>query len=262
MSKLKDISVAPPGRQQDGFIVVVVAVFLLILMAGSAQLFGRIADDTRTSGVLRDSSASLMLAETAMEYLRGQYINTLDTVAETPTNGLDQVIAGQLTGNMSDPDDILFPYMFYVTAGAGLDQTLPSLLQKVANGEAAAVDSSALTTRGVSADVNQMRVNDLFASPNGTSVAPMLYILDDNTGLLTASNAEDWDSETSPEKAAVWLEVIQNPNNSSSVDLFVQAIAQVGEAKSYVQRYVGTYSSVLGNIAALSEASNIDRSDP
>ena len=52
-----------------------------------------------------------MLAETAMEMLRGQFINTLDTVVETPTDVLDKVAAEALAPNIATPDGSLFPYM-------------------------------------------------------------------------------------------------------------------------------------------------------
>lgn len=252
----------PPGRQQSGFIMILVAIFLLVLMVGSAQLFTRIAEDTVTSGTLRDSTEALMLAETAMEHLRGQYINTLDSVAEAPSNGLDRDIAGQLTGNMAAPDGVLFPYMYYVSAGAGLDQTQPAILQKIADGEGAGADGAAMAARSIATNTAQLRINNLFASPGGTAVSPMLYVLDAQSGLLTASAAANWNAEVSSEKAAVWIEVIQNPSNGTAVDLFVQAMAQVGTAKSYVQRYIGTYNNVLGSISTLAEASNIDRARP
>jgi len=241
--------------------MLLVAIFLLILMAGSAQLFTRIAEDTISSGTLRDSSESLMLAESAMENLRGQFINTLDTVVEAPTDTLDEVIARQLPANMANPDAILFKYMYYVTAGAGLDQTQPSILQLIADGEAAGAAASVMAARSISSAETQLRINDLFANPGGTAIAPMLFTQNANTGILTSSAAASWTAEASPTKAAVWVEVSQNAAASTDVDLFVQAMSQVGNAKSYVQRYIGTYnaSTVIGTISALAEASNIDR---
>ncbi len=268
MSKLKHISTHSfPGQQQSGYIMLLVAIFLLILMAGSAQLFTRIAEDTITSGTLRDSTESLMLAETAMENLRGQFIGTLNTVVETPTDDLDRNIAGALTNNIANPDTILFPYMYYVTAGGGLDQTQPGILQAIADGEAANTTASTMTARSITFAANlRLRMNDLFASPGGTAISPMIFTLN-SSGLLTAiptTTAASWDAvdtTTMPEKAAAWIEVTQNPTIATDVDLFVQAMGQVGNAKSYVQRYIGTYNTVtiLGNISALAEASNINR---
>jgi hypothetical protein len=94
----------------------------------------------------------------------------------------------------------------------------------------------------------------------GNSFKPRLYKLTANS-MLVASAQTSWDAETNPEKAAAWIEVIQNPNNTDAIDLIVQAAAQVGKAKSYVQRYVGSFSqgSTLGSVSLLSEASNINR---
>ena len=100
-----------PISQQSGYLLILVAVFLLILTASSAQFFVRQTDNIRSSGALRDSTESLMLAETAMEMLRGQFINTLDTVVETPTDVLDKVAAEALAPNIATPDGSLFPYM-------------------------------------------------------------------------------------------------------------------------------------------------------
>ncbi|MBN4079139.1 hypothetical protein JYT26_00710 [Beggiatoa alba] len=170
---------------------------MLILMAGSAQFFNRITEDTITSGALRDSTSSLMLAETAMENLRGQFINALDTVVEAPTDALDNIVAGQLTANMANPDPVLFTYMYYVSAGAGLDQTQPTILQKIANGESVNTATAGLPARSITSATTQLRINDLFASPSGMPVAPMLYTLNAGTGLLTASVAADWNTEVS-----------------------------------------------------------------
>ncbi len=257
MNHKRFIESQPVKQQQRGYIMLIVAVFLLVLLSGSAQFFSRIANDTQTSGMVRDSTESLMLAETAMELLRGRYISTLDTVVEAP-DVLDHVQAGQLPSIKANPDAGLFPYMYYVSAGTGIDQDSPSILQKIANGEAVATTAAAMTARSINSATSQMRVNDLFATVGATDLSPMLYTRSDN-GLLVTSVAVNWAAEASSEKVAVWVEVIENDSDANAIDIFVQAVAQVGNAKSYVQRYVGTYNNILGTISALAEASNIDR---
>jgi len=200
--------------------------------------------------------------------MRGELVlQRLDTdgttrvaACEDPNNNnatSDICEAAEIRSNMNNPSAKLFGYMYYVSSSAALEHNAPSLLQRVANGEAATVTASTLASQKVDDNTSQLRVNDLF----GNGFAPKLLTLNANS-LLIASNAASWDAESAPEKAAAWVEVIVNPDNPNAVDLIVQAVAQVGKAKSYVQRYAGSFSSgtTLGSVSVLSEASNIDRS--
>jgi len=255
-------------KQQSGYILVMSAVFLFLLMAGSAHFYFRTSENTLASGTVRDSSQALLLAESVMELMRGQLVlNRLDTdnttrvaaCADANNNNATSDIceAAQIRGNMSDPSAQLFSYMYYISSGSALEHSSPSILQRIANGEAADAEASTLATQKVTEGDTQLRINDLF----GGAFAPRLYKLNGNS-LLVASSASTWNAETASEKAAAWIEVIVNPDNPNAVDLIVQAVAQVGKAKSYVQRYAGSFSSgtTLGSVSVLSEASNIDRS--
>jgi len=237
-------------------------------MAGSAHFYFRTTENTIASGTVRDSSQALLLAESAMELMRGQLVlNRLDSdnttrvaACEDPNNNnatSDICEAAEIRSNMSDPSSKLFSYMYYISSASALEHSAPSILQRVANGEAANASASTLASQTIAESDNQLRINDLF----GNGFAPRLYLLNSNA-LLTASNAANWNAEGAAEKAAAWVEVIVNPSNSNAVDLYVQAVAQVGKAKSYVQRYAGSFSSgtTLGSVSGLSEASNIDRS--
>ncbi len=42
------------------------------------------------------------------------------------------------------------------------------------------------------------------------------------------------------------MELVRNPADDGGAQLYVQSAAQVGNAKSYVQRYVGAYEQTSG----------------
>lgn len=259
----------PPSiRTQSGYILLFAAIFLLILGIAASQMFSRSSESTMMSGAVRDQDKALLMAESALEHLRIRFATNrmdTDTTARTADcidvngNTQDACEAALLQKYMDTPDSYLFNYMYYVTNGNGLDVNQPSLLQKLADGEATNIAESTLTSQNISDSTQRLRIPDLFS----TGFKPILYTLNEK-GRVVASNANDWHSETSINKAAVWIEVTQNPKNSQSVDLFVQTAAQVANAKRYLQRYVGTYNStnMLGFVSALSEASNINRARP
>ncbi len=257
----------PNIRQQSGAILIFVLVVLGILIISSTQFFSMATDSTKISGASRDSSESILLTESAMENLRGQFINNLDYAGDVDValcdfggTSVDKCEAGDIRENMTAPVTFLMPYMYFVSDAAALDQDQPSLLQTIANGEGAFDESSSqLASQIVSSATTQLRVNDLFAN----SFKPLLFTVNDN-GLLVDSAAADWDAETGTHKAAAWIEVILNPDDDEAIDLYVQAVAQVGSSRSFLQRYVGSYfnDDTLGELVSpLAESSNINR-DP
>ncbi len=255
----------PTIQHQQGAILIFVLFILGILIVSSTQFFSMATESTKISGAARDSSESLLLTESAMEMLRGQFINNLDyegvvSVASCDNSGVstDKCEAGEIRNNMTTPLNFLMPYMYYVSDVASLDQDQPSLLQKVANGEGAFDTNSAqLASQTVSSAVTSLRVNNLFTA----GFQPFLYSINDN-GLLVNSAAADWDAEDSTHKAAAWIEVVLNPDDIEAIDMYVQAVAQVGSARTFTQRYVGSYfndDTLGGLVSPLAESSNINR---
>lgn len=241
-------------KRERGYILLLVTIFMLVLMGTSAQFFTRVTENTRMSGGMRDNNEAALLAESALNHLMGQFVNNLDANAN---GNADKADSGAIQVNMADPSGVLMPYMFYVSTGTALDQTAPSLLQKVADGEASNAAAAAYAVPRVGSGTATVRVNSLFIS---AAMKPMLYTVNNN-GLLVNSAAANWAGEANTSKAAAWIEVTQNPNQADAVDLYVQAAAEVGNAHTYLQRYVGTYFSsiTIGAIAVLAEASNILR---
>lgn len=250
-------------KKSAGYIIMIVAVFLAVLGLTTMQYFTRSVEHAKLAGTNRDHGQSLLLAESAMEHLRGRFIEDLSTpgnpVVASCTNSLDSCRAAVIEQNTSSPDTHLLPYMFYTQQGSGISSTVPEILRNVANGESTFVTSSA---SGAGVAAAPLRVKSLF---NSATKRPFLYGVVPNNGMIQEINSASWttvwenpddtawDGLVNNQKAAAWIEVIKNPNG---IDLFVQAVGQVGNSKSYVQRNVGGYfgATVLGTLPLLAEA--------
>lgn len=267
MKKMQQINLKS-GPAQRGYILLIVALFLSVLMVASAQFFLKTTDHTTGSGMIRDSTQSVLLAESAMNMVMGQFISGDDngSGAEAAKN-FSAYLGNQVAlSNMWADADPYLRNMYYVTNtndASEINITMPSILQAIANGESNAVNlapagSHRITTLGVA--LPPMRMNDLFDASGASIFSPSLFVLD-AAGLLKKSNHSSWNAETSPVKAAGWLEATENPANVQVVDIFVQAMADVDGAKSYLQRHLGSYvpSARLGNIELIVEASNVNR---
>lgn len=243
-----------PSRQK-GYILLIVIIFLAILLAAGAHFFLRSTDHTKDSGGIRDLTESLLLAESAMHMGMGQFLS-----------GPFDNAASNLPNNMSSQAGVagiqaVIPSLYYITDTttlAEIEFTSPRLLQIVADGEANNVANVALGSARLTMDpdtpLTRLRINDLFDP--GANFRPLLFTLDPVTGLLTSSMAVSWDGLNATEKAAVWFEAIRVSDDA--VNIYVQAVAEIDGAKSYVQRTLVGYdpSDFLGeDIAAISEAS-------
>ena len=79
--------VVPPALRQGGISLLLVLVLLVITAASSAYFHKSMVGNTRMSGANRDNAASLLLAESAMEKLRGSFIAVN---CNTPGEGFSQ----------------------------------------------------------------------------------------------------------------------------------------------------------------------------
>ncbi len=264
-------------RYQKGVTLLLVLMLLGISVSASVYFHQRVVSTARISGATRDNSASLMMAEGAMEKLRGGFINTLDSLPNADSepacgvsgNSYDNCEAYFAIWSMDKPTvlESIFSnaglnYIFYVGA-TGITQTKPSILQSIANGSAAASDAAYCTvgSRVIGSNTCKLKIDDMF----GVNHNPKLYTTNSN-GLLVDSSTTSWNLElartaNNDTVAAAWLEFTQNADDAGAVDIWAQATARVGAANSFVQRYVGTFYAVtsLGGLSALIEASNIDR---
>lgn len=262
-------------HKQAGYILPFVLIFLIMLLVGSSGFFYRSIQGTQLSGVTRDYDQARLLAESSMNMVLGRVTNFS---AVSPVIGTSAAIIpciaaasapavndlncnGTADANEAKPSSFTpalplpVGYEFFLTnaAGAGITESAPGILQRVANGEARN-NSSSLTDQTVLTSVTAMRMNDLFIS---ATQRPLLLTQSKN-GLMFSNNS--WDKEPATEKAAVWLEITRDPDpaHASWFDLYLVSSAQVGDAKAYIQRFVGAYTDLLGAqvIAPLSEASN------
>ena len=252
-------------KSQRGYVLLVVLVFLAILLSAGAHFYINSTEHAKQAGGIRDITESVLFAESAMYRGVGDFLF-----------GADDDAASALPNFLNEPDNFLnvvknVTPLFYLTdistADTELDQTAPSLLQIVANGEAALVDETVLTSQRITTNagsLTQLRINDLFHATS--EFRPNLYVIDQATGLLVNSAAADWDSEEAISKAAVWYEVIAA--GDSAVDIYVQAVAQVDGRKSYMQRIMVTYEpsyylgedlGALNGASTAAESGGIDR---
>ncbi|HLY96315.1 MAG TPA: hypothetical protein VKO66_03800 [Sideroxyarcus sp.] len=260
---------------QAGYILPFVLILLVMLMAGSASFFYRSAQGTQLSGAVRDYDQARLLAESSLNLVLGRITNFSATAPVVSTSAAvipciaaasapavnDLNCNGVPDANEAKPASftptlpLAVGYEYFLTnaAGAGITETSAGILQRVANGEARN-SGNALADQSVSTKISALRVNDLFIN---AKLRPLLLTQSRN-GLVFSSNS--WDKEPAAEKAAVWLEVSRDPDpaHASWYSLYLCSAAQVSNAKSYIQRYIGAYTDQLGAqvIAPLSEASN------
>ena len=230
--------------RQQGYILLIVILFLALLLAAGAHFFLKATEHTKETGGVRDMTESLLLAESAINITLGQYWNGM---------GGDFTETENLASFMNDQTnlaDILsdVPNLFYVTdtgVAGELNQVRANLLQIVADGEANNVNPTALASSrletSVATPLVRLRINDLFDP--AANFRPRLFVVNTATGLITNSAALNWDAETSPVKVAVWFEAIQSPLASDSAEIYVQAVAEVDGARSYVQRVLDGFDS-------------------
>lgn len=247
--------------RQNGYIIPFVLVLLIALLVGSASFFYRSSNSTSLSGASRDYDQARLLAESGANYVLGRFTN-ISTTTYTLTCPAASMVGdlncdGSLDNGQAKPPTfnpalpLGLGYQFFMTSGAGITENAAGILQLVADGEARGT-GVALSNQTISTATAYLRVNNLFVS---NSIRPLLFT-QSQTGLAPSTNT--WNAETSPEKVAVWIEVTRNPDQPSWFDLHLSSAAQVGNAKAYLQRYMGSYTDLLGNtvIAPLSESAN------
>jgi len=278
-------------RRARGSTLILVLILLIITVAASAYFHNSMVGSTRVSGGNRDNAASMLMAESAMELLRGGFMNKLYTgedICVIEDGSCDDKYAAY-EGLFSPPameNKVLIKnalatldYIYFAVCdpkdpdcvpekNTGLTEKLPSILQKVANGEADddISDNPSRVNGFHQVTAEKMNINDLFSG----ALKPMMYKTNDN-GLLIDSGAANWTGEPALEKAVAWIELTKHDEDdvavadaTGGIDIWVEAVGQAGFAKSYLQSYAGTWypPTMVGNLAALIEATNKDRRRP
>ena len=232
----------PIRRKPQGYALLLTVVLLLALSMISIKFFSANLNDSKIAGYNRDAEESFQLAESTLNLVYGGFIYDADLDS---TSGPDN----QGFINLDDALPLPSPYMFFVSTNDKIEQTTPSILQRVADGEARATTGD-VNNAVVSSTATTLLLTDLF---NNESY-PLIFT-PGATGLQQQKNAHWNDFSASDGKAAAWIEITRDAFQSNRLYLFAQTMAQVGKSKSYLQRYIGEYSDVLGsNVWALTEA--------
>jgi len=234
--------------RQDAYILLLSIILLLALLMASLNFFEQSADSLQISGYNRDSSESLLFAESAMNMLYGQFVFNANLDGDTEIDNNEKL-------NVDNPESLPLPYSYFITAGNGIDQALPSLLQRIANGEARN-SGSASNNNSFNTNQNELLIDNLFTA---SGAKPILFKFDAQNKLdIEANSNENWSNFSSGKlkSAAAWLELVRNPELPGTIQVYVQSVAKVGSSKSYVQRLIGTYPNTLGiKLGGLNESS-------
>ncbi len=236
-------------RKNSGYILIVTVVLLSALLIISLNYLERTADSLQLSGYNREAAESLVLAENAMNYVFGNFIYG----ADLDKDGNNLVDINQPI-NINALNALPLPYLYFVTAAAvpAIDQALPSILQKIANGEARGTGNG-INGHVVSANSQQLLVQNLYSATE----RPIVLTLGVNNELTVnglAVTANDWANISTG--AAVWFEIVQNPVLNGNFQVYIQVVSKVGNAKSYSQRLILNLNITLGNnIATFGQSS-------
>jgi len=233
-------------KKQKGYIVLITIMLLATLLTTSLSFFERSANNMQMTGYNRDSAESLLLAESAMNSLLGQF--------STRDLDVDLLIDSSETVNPLVPMPLPLYYMFFTSAGLLITEPTPSILQRVANGEARGMGNM-LASNIVPIANNNLQISDLFVDINARPVVFTLAannLLQTNNGIL---NAAAWNNAVANNNqiAAVWLEIVQNPTLLGTLQVYIGSVAIVGNSKSYVQRLIGSVGTDLGNAAGINQ---------
>lgn len=260
-----------PVHAQHGYILPFVLILLIILMFSSAAFFNRSTTSAEISGQQRDTTQALQLAESVVNRFTGRFTSGWDTATRSNINDINgdgslspdfKQIKDLIPGITNAPSGALPFYMYYVAQGAVTANspvavnTTSTILQAVADGESSALPSD-LTINGqqVSSTTSTIKMNELFVD---AARHPLLFVVD-ASGVPVASTAADWNAESAASgKAAVWVELVADTANQK-MDIYAEAMAQVGSSKAYLQRRLGhqNYNNTLGSLVApLSESGN------
>jgi len=227
-------------RQQSGYILIVSVILLGAMLIATLQYFEQSKSSFQTSGYSRNSAEALLLAESAANMLYGQYIYGDDHL-----KGFDE----------DNLNNLPLPYMYYRSNNTNqdtpdtIDESQPGILQLIANGEARSSSRTTVNTgkHKIPGSAENLVITELFSNVDNTLVKPIIYEID-NDGKLTISTSNSWTSVTAEKKAVAWLELVKNPA-TNTIKIYVQAVAQIGNSKNYVQRFVGVFKNNLGIIS-------------
>jgi len=241
-------------RRQSGSILILTVILLGAMLLATLSYFEQSSNSIQMSGYSRDSAEALLLAESAMSKLYGEFIFGRDINGK---NGADL----DESFDKSDLANIPLHYLYYYSENNSIDENQPNILQLIANGEAKSGSAQTLATvsnhRVNKSGSNNLLINSLFVNTgNGTNkLQPILYTLDANHQLVKIDNKSWTGTAANDRAAAAWIELVRTSTENDTIQIYVQAAARVGKAKNYVQRFAGIFQNTLGILSAATESS-------
>ena len=234
------------------------------LIIATLNYFEQSKDSIQMSGYNRNASEALLLAESAANMLYGRFVFGGDL------NG-DGTNDNRQGFNETDLSNLPLHYMYYrgaeTTDGQedGADNIIarskPSILQLIANGEARSATATSMTTDSahkIPHNAASLMITDLYSTIDNKTVKPILFTIDDSENgghkLKIEPGTSTWTGITGNKKAAAWLELTKDPTKAGTIQIYVQAVGQIGKSKNYIQRFVGIFPNSLGLIAAATES--------
>ncbi len=233
-----------PGTQSAGYILVVTVILLAALLVMSLSFVERTKDSLQIAGYNRGAAESVLIAESAMNLLYGRIIYN----ADLDTDGINDI---EERINFNRPEQPPFPYLYFVSATNNIEQASPSILQRIANGEARGENGS-VASHIVNPGSARLKVTDLYSG----NARPIVFEFDAQNRMVV-SNKSWSELEGKNTKAAVaWVEMVKNDNLDGAFQFYAQAVGKAGNSKSYVQRLILKTDTVLGSdVPTLGEAS-------
>ena len=266
---------------QAGYILPFTLILLVALILSSAAFFNRSVISTQLSGFSKDSAQSSQLAESAINRFQGRFLSGLTSTTPSAITAINDIdadttrldrdhISAVLPSLTAGPTGALPTYVFYAATTAGALPpvavgTTTQILQAVADGMAHNRDTVVASDSGLLIPAAGMSINSLFKSNAKTALLWCGVNLTPNSAPTTDAHyadrctATDWTAGNT-EKVAVWMEIVADTANQK-LHLYAEAVAQVGNAKTYLQRKVASVDynpgSTLGSmVAPLAESGN------
>lgn len=246
---LKPLEQISTMQKQSGYVLIVSVILLAAMLIATLGYFEQSTTRLQTSGFNRDSAEALLLAESASNSLYGQFVfnDDIDNDGVADRNELvDEDALDQLP---------LF-YMYFISSDDTINKTEPSILQLIANGEARSSSNRTditIVNNQIPVDAENIIIDELFT--DDAKARPVVYTLDNNRK-LSINSTDTWtDVLDRREKVAIaWFELVRDSGSVDEVGVYVQAVAQVGQSKNYIQRFVGIFPNRLGSIGAANES--------
>lgn len=231
--------------RRNGYILVITVVLLAALLIMSLKFFERSADSLQISGYNREATESLVVAESTMNMLYGWFLYNKDIDGDGTIDREEKIDVDEL-------NDLPFEYLYYVSSSNEVEQAFPSILQRIANGEARN-EGGQVNSQIVLASSNRLLIDNLYSG----SQQPIVFEFDTNNRLVQSNRLwSEIDNNNTLDGAVAWFELVQNDALLGNYQVYVQAVGKIGHSKGYVQRLILNLKTTLGrDVATLGEAS-------